>query len=288
MSQDFYEATDSLDGESRDGTESADGGTEPDEVEFPAPDEILARQRVRYAERFRRRADAPPVQRRKRGEPFTPSPEWTQAFRTQCTREARNKVRTFAYLMSAWLENSGLPAGDTWVDEQVQRAIADTLDGRIRWRVDRNILLVPHLKDTIRARAWKIIERSKKYREVSLDHGHDDDHIEADLDEKPTEIEASLESRRGQNERDELAGHQMRAKIIAALRAEAEKEGEHEEVRMLDALALLITDKVDVCAHANLTPDQYHNAKRRIMRRATKLSEELRSNAMEALTREDD
>jgi hypothetical protein len=281
--QHFYEATDSLDGESRDGS-----AAETDEVEFPAPDEILARQRVRYSDRFRRKADAPPVQRRKRGEPFTPSPEWTRAFREQCTREARNKVTTFAYLMSAWLENSGLSAGETWVEEQVQRAIADTLEGRIRWRVDRNIGLVPHLKDTIRARAWKIIERSKKVREVSLDHGHDDDHIEADLDEKPTEIEASLESRRGRRERDELAGHQMRTKIIESLRAEAEREGEDEEVRMLDALALLITDKADVCAHANLTADQYHNAKRRIMRRAKKLSDELRANAMEALIREDD
>ncbi len=273
-----FEAGDSLDGESRHDHEASEGARDDEEVaevSFPSPDEILERQRGRYANRFRRKADAPPVKRRKRGEPFDPPPAWTQAFREQCTRETRDKAKKYAYSVRDWLERMGVAVAGDWVDEQVHKAIGDTLDGRIRWRVDK-VELVNHLKDTIRARAWKLAERSKRFREVSLDQGQDDDHIEAEVDERPNEIEASLEIGHGRSERDQLAASDFVAKIVAGARALSEAEGDDEARQIHDAYDLGIVDKAEVCAHTGMSEDTFHNARRRVARRAKRVAAQLR------------
>jgi hypothetical protein len=130
------------------------------------------------------------------------------------------------------------------------------------------------------------MERSKRVREVSLDQGQDDEHIEADIDEKPTELEASLESRRGRRERDDLATTDMMTKVLAASRAEAEKDKDDHSRLIHGAYDQGITEKAEVRAFTGLSEDEYHNAHRRIVRRAKRLRDELQQIAMEALSRE--
>lgn len=281
---DDLDALDSLDGDSRHG-EPAEGDAQApadDHEDWLAPDELLDRKRLGWS--FKRKPGAKPPVRRKKGEPFTPSVEWTRAWDAQHAA-ARRAVRKYAYWRAEQYKGAHMAVDDDAVDEWIQKAIVDTLDGTIRWKHE-TITLHHHLRDTIRLRTWREMERSKRRRVVSIDERHDDPHDEGAQEEEPTAAEAALSSKRGHRERDQLPTADFQAKLLAAIRERCAEDGEI--MPILDALALGLNERAEVCEHTGLTEDEYHNARRRLGRHALKLSEELKAHAMEAMTREPD
>lgn len=284
MTSDDLDALDSLDGDSRAGENASTASqVEDDHEDWLAPDEMLEQQRRRYS--FKRKPGTKAAQRRKKGELFVPSLEWLRAWDEQMTADTRATVRKYACWRAEMYKGVHMHLDDDAIDEWIHKAIADTLDGTIRWKHE-TIKLAYHLKDTIRLRTWREMERSKKFRHVSLDDKQEDPHDEGPQEEEPTAVEAALSSKRGHRERDELPTSDFQQKLLAAMRERCAKDGEI--MAILGALDRGLTERAEICEDTGITEEQFHNARRRMGRQAIKLSDELKALAMEAMVREPD
>lgn len=213
-----------------------------------------------------------------RTEAFAPSAEWVDAFRAQANAATFASALGYAYKRAELVGIAGVQVDDDYVNALVQDAIGDTASGRIRWRFER-VSLANHIKDTIRLRTTRQIARAGKFRHESIEASADD----GDLDERPTEVEASLALRSGTEDRDDVAVSDVVAQVFEAV-ALALRDDPN-ALTILQAYRRQITDKREVMEQTGLDEDGYHNARRRFARAVMRLPKELRVAAAEVMNR---
>lgn len=100
--------------------------------------------------------------------PFLPSEEWIDAFKTQCTDAMRMDLRTYARRRGRGVGRAGAYVDDSYADDLVANALADTLFGVVAWEPSAKTLY-QHAEDTIRYRTRHDRHRAKRFRHERLD-----------------------------------------------------------------------------------------------------------------------
>lgn len=215
--------------------------------------------------------DAPPDE-------FNPSYEWIEAFQAQATEATYQQALKYAYYRVEQIRLDRVENVDNdFVRELVQKAIGDTASGQVTW-APGNVPLVKHLKGVIRYRTRDMIRRGLRFRSVSMDERDTD----GEIDERPSEIEASLAAGRGassvEQNREMTEASELALDLLYRMIA-----GDTAAAKLLDAWSMRLTERVDVLEHSGLTEAEYHNARRRLAVLARRIPEEIRQAGREAL-----
>src|SRR5262245_31117218 len=83
--------------------------------------------------------------------PFSPSEEWIDAFKRECTHRLRLDLKEYARRRARGVRRVGGQVDDSYAEDLVANAVADTLAGVIAWDPNAKALY-QHLQDTIKSR----------------------------------------------------------------------------------------------------------------------------------------
>jgi hypothetical protein len=186
---------------------------------------------------------------------FVPSPEWNDAFKTQCTTGLYKSLKIYAVRRARGVAKTGAFVDDYYASELVQDALADTTLGTLSWDPAAKSLEA-HIRDAIATRAYHDRRHARRFRHESVDM------LASDAPRAMmAEIEASLQSRTD-NEDAELA--RQAAEAIANLRKLATQD--REVVLLLDAFRQGSTSRQEILRVTGLSAKAYHNARGRLGR----------------------
>lgn len=149
-----------------------------------------------------------------------------------------------------------------YAGELVQDALADTLIGVLHWDPSAKTLQ-RHLYDAIKMRTHHDRKRARRFPHESIDALTLDGEAEA-----MAEVDAAL-LERVPDAADDVA---LAAERVAKLRQLV--AGDRIVLRLLDALAAGATSKADIMRIAGLSNVAYDNARRRLRRFVTQLSDQ--------------
>jgi hypothetical protein len=187
--------------------------------------------------------------------PFIPSEDWIEAFEAQANPVLYTRLKRYARSRGGMVAHAGRVVDEPYLDALVQDALADVLDGVLRWDPARGSLEL-FLIAAIHSRTRHDYAHALRFRHERIDAS------EAAL----AAAEASLA------ERASLADTSER--VLVALRACAARDP--------DVLALLalyghdVTKKVDVMRDADWSSKRYEAARKRMLRLVQQLPNELR------------
>ena len=188
--------------------------------------------------------------------PFVPSEGWISALEEQCTEEMLQRARRYA---ARHAYGVGRINDDYYAGELVQDALTDTTIGVLRWDPSTKTLQ-QHIQDVIKMRTHYDRKRAQRFPHESLDM------LDADGETATmAEVEATLLDRS-----PEAPSEPVALERLAKLRQLA--AGDRAVLRLLDALARGATSKADVLRVAELSSVAYDNARRRLRRLVTQLS----------------
>jgi hypothetical protein len=200
---------------------------------------------------------------RSKGDPpslFVRSKDWFDAFEDQCTEEMMQRARRYAARRAHGI---GHVTDSYYAGELVQDALADTLIGVLHWDPSAKTLQ-RHLHDAIKMRTHHDRKRARRFPHESIDALTPDGEAEA-----IAEVDAALLERVPDAFDDPVA---LAAERVAKLRQLA--AGDRIVLRLLDALAAGATSKADILRVADLSNVAYDNARRRLRRFVTQLSDQ--------------
>ncbi len=100
--------------------------------------------------------------------PFQPSEEWIDAFTKQCTEAMRLDLRAYAKRRARGVGRAGAYVDESYVEDLIADALADTLFGVVAWEPTAKTLY-QHAEDTIRYRTRHARERAKQYKHDRID-----------------------------------------------------------------------------------------------------------------------
>src|SRR5438105_3804584 len=100
--------------------------------------------------------------------PFRPSEEWIDAFKKQCTDAMRLDLRAYAGRRARGVGRAGAHVDDSYADDLVADALADTLFGEVTWDPNAKTLY-QHAEDTIRYRTRHDRHRAKRFKHNRID-----------------------------------------------------------------------------------------------------------------------
>lgn len=100
--------------------------------------------------------------------PFQPTEEWIDAFKKQCTEAMRLDLREYARRRARGVGRAGAHVDDSYADDLVANAIADTLFGVVAWDPNAKTLY-QHGEDTIRYRTRHDRHRAKRFKHRRID-----------------------------------------------------------------------------------------------------------------------
>src|SRR5689334_24220525 len=100
--------------------------------------------------------------------PFQPTEEWIDAFKKQCTEAMRLDLREYARCRARGVGRAGAHVDDSYADDLVANAIADTLFGEVTWEPNAKPLY-QHCEDTIRYRTRHDRKRATRFKHRRID-----------------------------------------------------------------------------------------------------------------------
>lgn len=204
-----------------------------------------------------------------------PASRFRQKFEQQATRALIAQATAYARRRSELLGRVTRRHDDLKARELVQDALVDTLDGRVAWDPER-VSLLTHVLTLIQSRTRHELARAARMPHRSLDESGDD----SASDIRPIEREASLAVRTPETGRGEdvvLRARQFVDALTAALPA---KDPAH---ALLRAYAEGKTERADVLAATGMSAATYKNERRRVVRLAKRLDDQLLATAREVL-----
>lgn len=195
-----------------------------------------------------RQTEQPETERRV---PFTPDDAWIDAFQSQLTEEAIDRVRRFARMRALGVANTGRKVDDYYARELVQDAIADTFEGVLRWDPSR-VTLEAHLTRAVQSRS-----RDDRTHEIAFPHD-----ALGDADER-SQLAESEASSVAATEHD-IEKRRYASELMATIREEA--AGDKAVLRILDGYDAGATTKAEVIEYTKMKARTYHNGRIRLGR----------------------
>ena len=194
-----------------------------------------------------------------------PPESWRRAFEEQATEEAMASVYTYAASLARMIENATRRRDPLIAREMVLDAMADTFAGVVTWDPDR-APLAAHLCRVLRSRTSHELERTKNFVHVSLDDRDSPSHrsLETATSEAMEANEAVEEHACAARARDVVAGIRRLAAADPPV------------LQLLDAFEQGATERHDIMQVTGMTSGTYHNARRRLVRLASKLPDDVR------------
>ena len=215
-------------------------------------------------------APARPPKRRPRA-PWVPSPEWRAQFTAQATREMTDAVTAYAAScgrsLAAYKNGRRNPST---VEEMVLDAAGDTFRGIVKWNPARCTLEM-HLKSVIRSRVAHEYDREDDIKHYTLGHLSDRRLSGAiAIDAPPSST-----------------GRVNRSAEAFTTRLRDLAGGDEPVLQLIDCYREGITERRKVCAATGMTKGTFHNADRRLKRLVKNLPEDMCTDALASLTRND-
>jgi hypothetical protein len=190
--------------------------------------------------------------------PSVPSEAWIDVIEEQCTAGMLQRARRYAARRA---HGVGHGSDDYYANELVQDALADTTIGVLHW--DPNVkTLQRHIHDVVKMRTNYDRKRARRFPHESIDALTPDGEAAT-----MAEVDAALLERAPDALGDSAA---LAAERVAKLRQLT--PGDRPVTRLLDALASGATRKADVMRVAELSSVAYDNARRRLRRLVSQLS----------------
>ena len=190
---------------------------------------------------------------------FVPDAAWIAAFEAQVTPAVLLYVRRYATWRAHSVARAGGLGDSFYADELVQNALGDILAGVVHWDPAREPL-AERMRDTVRNRSRHDRARATRFR-----HEMWTENLIASMSED------SISDR----DHDRAAIGQQ---ALQALRDAS--QGDREVLKILDAYAAGVVEKVDVLQASGLKPASYTRARKRLRRKTLQLAPELRAAAL--------
>lgn len=189
--------------------------------------------------------------------PFTPSEDWIQKYKTQCTKKLIDGLNQYARTRALAVAATGKKVDDYYARSLVLDALGDTWLGITRWDPDK-CNLGYHIYRTIEGRADKHRQHAEDFPHDSLGEPSAESHFaERDASERVGDPEKPVK-------------RVFASEMLAKIRELAAKD--KHVLRILDAYNAGRETKEEVLAHANMREATYHKAYvrfRRIVREMT-------------------
>jgi hypothetical protein len=196
---------------------------------------------------------------------FIPSEHWLEMFDAQCTGLLLQRARRYAAQRAndlGW-ETPGAGAYDP--DDIVDDIVTDTLAGALRWDPQKRDF-ASHLYDAVRSRVTRYARRMVHHPHESIDAvdsaGESPLLAEMETQLRADAPEATIETRMRVDEAVHILQNLAHDKPLVQ--------------RLLMAFERRAFDKEDVMHEVNLTPAEYHNARRQLARLLDQLPSHLK------------
>lgn len=195
---------------------------------------------------------------------------WIETFHQQATRQLMARCRRQARWCLHEYRLAASPGDD---DDLVQNALADIFDKRIQWDPSRRSLL-DQVCDVVRYRIRNLKRSTVAYRGVCVlvDNESQSVHVEAVAvsAEEPDDPEAQLRHKQAR---------ELGARIGAELAALVANQADDEAAAILACWWSGTSERKDILVETGMSAEAYHGARRRLVRLAGRLSDELRAKA---------
>jgi len=187
---------------------------------------------------------------------FSPSEEWIDAFKRECTHRLRLDLKEYARRRARGVRRVGGHVDESYTEDLVANAIADTLTGVVTWDPIAKPLY-QHLEDTIKYRTRHDRHRAKRFR-----------HQRIDAPVSPVEgqsIRGLVEASLRQDQCNESAESTIFAsEVVEQLRALA--AGDDDILRYLDAILAGAQSRTEIIEHTQLSIKAFRNTRLRLDR----------------------
>jgi hypothetical protein len=184
--------------------------------------------------------------------PFCPTEEWIEAYAKQCTNALRLDLKVYAKRRARGVGRAGRYVDETYVEDLVADALADTLLGVVAWEHTKKTLH-QHAEDVIKFRTRHDRDRAKKYKHDRLD-------VPRSREEKRL-LEVSLAHDQAANTAESMIAA---TEVIEQLRQLA---GDDELVlRYLDAIVDGATSRAEIMEFAGMSAKTFRNTRDRLDR----------------------
>lgn len=190
-----------------------------------------------------------------------PSEEWINAFEAQANEALYERVRRYARVRSRLVSYGGRLVDDLYIDELVQDAIDDTLDGVIAWDPAR-CDLARHLMMAIHSRTRHDYVHALNFRKERIDLG-----------KRSTlaEVETTLAQRtRGDPDASE--------RVLDELRELAVKDPD--VIEMLRLFGEQVIKKEEIVRETGWNTKRYQATRKRMLRLVAQLPNDVREAAL--------
>jgi hypothetical protein len=201
--------------------------------------------------------------------PFQPSEEWIDAFTKQCTEALRLDLRTYAKRRARGVGRTGAHVDESYVEDLVADALADTLFGVVAWEPTAKTLY-QHAEDTIRYRTRHARKRARRYPHERLDAPA------SAADQQVTRglVEASL---RHDQDGETAEGVIFANEVLAQLRELA--AGDAGVLRYLDTLVAGAHTKTEIMEATKMSTKTFRNTRDRLGRLIEQLDQRVAASA---------
>jgi hypothetical protein len=192
---------------------------------------------------------------------FAPTPEWLAELTKQLTDELYAKATRYATLRAQMVLKAG---ADIDVDDLVEDAIADTLDGTLVWDPAKCPLWF-QVKFAIRSRTRHAYVRAVHKERVSL-HPHE-----------ASRVRSAAETALAARDEEDRHARELATELIEALRLLA--HGDRDAQLLLDAYDAQSFTPQEVMATTKMSTKRLRNARLRLARYRQRLPAELQRTA---------
>lgn len=193
---------------------------------------------------------------------------WVEAFHQQATNTLLTECRDQARWCFHEYRLDAAPGDD---HDLVQKALTDIIAGRIEWNPSRRSLL-DQMRDVIRYRVRNQKRSTSAHRCVSMagDEESEGLHVELTTAASGEPADPEVQLRRKQE-------RELGARIGAELAALVMDEKDHDAAAILACWWSGTSERKDILAETGMSAEVYRHARRRLIRLAGRLSNELRA-----------
>lgn len=191
------------------------------------------------------------------GPPFSPSEEWIDAFKSQCTRKLRLDMKHYAKWRSRSVRraNNGY-LEDSYAEDLVAEILKDTLAGEVTW-IPATKSLYQHVEDMVRRRTYHDRKRALRFKHDRIDAPKS----VTEQSNTRTLVQASL----AQDQADETPDAAIHAQqMVSRLRGLAASD--KPVLQYLDAIVAGARHAEEIMEHASMTKRTFRNARDRLAR----------------------
>lgn len=192
--------------------------------------------------------------------PFTPSEDWIDQFKAQCTQKLRVDMKHYARWRARSVRRAAGFLDETYAEEVVAQILADTLGGVVTWDPGRKSLY-QHAEDMVRRRTFHDRKRAERFRHERID---------APIGVAERSTRAMVEASLAQDQDDISVDDAIQAsQAMARLRALVGRDGEMHAY--LDAMVAGARDAREIMEHTKMSHQTFRNARDRLTRLAKRI-----------------